>query len=79
MDGRRRRSIKEGFDLGIGFAGFFAAAFFVITVVYEVLRMEAVGWAITTVVFAALAGIFWLARREMLRRIDAETVEIDED
>jgi hypothetical protein len=48
MDGRRRRSVKEGFDLGIGFFGLFAAAFFVITLVYEVLRKDALGWAVTT-------------------------------
>ncbi|MGN6445922.1 hypothetical protein [Amnibacterium sp.] len=75
-DDRRRRSIKEGFDLGLGFFGLFTAAFFVITLVYEILRMEALGWAITTLVFALLVAGIWFARREVLRRIDQQ---IDQD
>jgi hypothetical protein len=70
MDGRRRRSVKEGFDLGIGFFGLFTAAFFVITLVYEVLRKDALGWALTTLVFAAIVAVLRFGRREALRRID---------
>jgi hypothetical protein len=70
MDGRRRRSIKEGFDLGIGFFGLFTAAFFVITLVYEILRMEALGWALTTLLFGALVAALWFGRRAVLRRFD---------
>ena len=76
MDGRRRRRIKEGFDLGVGFFGFFAAAFFVITLVYEVLGMDALAWSITTLLFAALVAGIWFLRREVLRRID-QRVEQD--
>jgi membrane protein implicated in regulation of membrane protease activity len=72
MDGRRRRAYKEGFDLAVGFFGFFAAAFFVITLVYEVLRQDALGWALATLVFAGLVAAFWFGRREVLRRIDQE-------
>ncbi len=78
MDQRRRRSIKEGFDLGIGFFGLFAAAFFVITFVYEVLRKDALGWALTTLVFAALVAGLWFLRRATLRRAD-ERERIEED
>jgi hypothetical protein len=74
MDGRRRRSIKEAFDLGIGFFGLFTAAFFVITLVYELLRMEALGWALTTLVFGVLVVALWFGRRAVLRRFD-ERVE----
>jgi hypothetical protein len=77
MDGRRRRSIKEAFDLGIGFFGFFTAAFFLITLVYEVLHMNALGWAITTLVFAALVAGLWFLRREVLRHADHQRVEQD--
>ena len=70
MDGRRRRSVKEGFDLGMGFFGLFAAAFFVITLVYEVLRKDALGWALTTLVLAAVTAAFWFGRRAVLRRLD---------
>ena len=75
MDGRRRRSVKEGFDLGIGFFGLFAAAFFVITLVYEVLRRDAIGWALATLVFDAIVAALWLGRREALRRIDERDAE----
>ena len=75
MDGRRRRSVKEGFDLGIGFFGLFAAAFFIITLVYEVLRQDALGWALATLVFAALVAALWFGRREALRRIDERDLE----
>lgn len=70
MDGRRRRSVQEAFDLAVGFFGFFAVAFCAITLVYELLRKDALGWALTTLVFAALAVAAWLGRREALRRID---------
>ena len=72
MDERRRRSIKEGFDLSLGFFGLFAAAFFVITFVYEVLRKDALGWALATLVFAALVAGLWFLRREVLRRADQD-------
>lgn len=77
MDGRRRRSIKEGFDLGIGFFGFFAVAFCVITLVFEVLRQDALGWALGTLVLALItAGIFWI-RQAVLRRLDHAAAESD--
>jgi uncharacterized membrane protein YqjE len=72
MDGRRRRSITEGFDLAIGFFGLFTFAFFVITLVYELLRKDALGWALTTLVFAAVIAGLWFARREVLRRADRD-------
>jgi hypothetical protein len=77
MDGRRRRSIQEAFDLAVGFLGFFTAAFFVITLVTEVLRKDALGWAITTLVLALLVAALWFARRGVLRRIDQQEAEQD--
>ena len=70
MDGRGRRATKERFDLGIGFFGFFTAAFFVITLVCEILRAEAVGWAVTTLILACFTASFWFGRRSALRRFD---------
>jgi hypothetical protein len=70
MDGRRRRRIQEGFDLGIGFLGFFTAAFFVITLVTEVLRRDALAWALTTLVLALMVTATWFGRRAALRRFD---------
>jgi len=70
MDGRRRRSIQEAFDLVVGFFGFFAVAFCIITLVYEVLRKDALGWALATLAFAVLAAGVWFLRREVLRRAD---------
>jgi membrane protein implicated in regulation of membrane protease activity len=78
MDGRRRRSIKEGFDLGIGFLGFFTAAFFVITLVTEVLRKDALGWALTTLVLALAVTALWFGRRAALRRFD-ERAAVNQD
>jgi hypothetical protein len=66
MDGRRRRRIQEGFDLGIGFLGFFTAAFFVT----EVLRRDALAWALTTLVLALMVTATWFGRRAALRRFD---------
>jgi hypothetical protein len=70
MDGRRRRSVQEAFDLVVGFFGFFAVAFCIITLVFEILRQDALGWAITTLVLALCTTAAWFVRREALRRID---------
>jgi hypothetical protein len=70
MDGRGRRSTKERFDLGIGFFGFFAAAFFLITLVAEVRGDPATGWAVVTLVLAVMIASLWFGRRSALRRID---------
>jgi len=78
MDGRRRRTVKEGFDLGLGFFGFFTAAFCVITLVYEILRRDALWWAIATLVLAGVTAALWYGRRAALRRID-DAVGADED
>lgn len=77
MDGRRRRQIKERFDLGIGFFGFFAVAFFLFTLVAEITGAPAVGWALITLLLAVMVTSLWLGRRKALRRhdeLDAQTV-----
>lgn len=79
MDGRRRRSVKEGFDLGVGFFGFFTAAFCVITLVYEVLRQDALGWALGTLVLGLVTAAIWWSRQAVLRRMDRAAAEIEQD
>jgi hypothetical protein len=71
MDGRGRRRTKERFDLGIGFLGFFGVAFFLITLVSEIRGDAAVGWAVITLLLAAMVTSLWFGKRKALRRIDA--------
>ena len=78
MDGRRRRRIKEGFDAGIGFLGFFTAAFFVITLVTELMRQDALAWALTTLVLALGVTAMWFGRRAALRRFDERAAAGDD-
>lgn len=76
MDGRGRRRTKERFDLGIGFLGFFAVAFFLFTLVAEIRGDQAVGWATITLLLALMITSLWFGRRKALRRhdeLDAET------
>ena len=70
MDGRGRRQTKERFDLGIGFLGFFAVAFFLFTLVAEIRGDQAVGWAVITLLLAAMVASLWFGKRKALRRID---------
>lgn len=70
MDGRGRRQTKERFDLGIGFLGFFGVAFFLITLVAEIRGDAAVGWAVITLLLAAMVTSLVLGKRKALRRID---------
>ncbi len=50
MDGRRRRDLKETFDLGLGFIGFFAVAFVAITLYLEITKADALISALTALV-----------------------------
>ena len=80
MDGRRRRRVKEAFDLGVGFLGFFTAAFFVITLGYEIARQDALGWALTTLVLALATAGMWLGRRAALQHVDRlDRIELGTD
>ena len=79
MDGRRRRQIKERFDLGIGFLGFFAVAFFVFTLVAEITGAAAVGWALITLLLALMIASLWFGRRKALRQLDELDAQIVND
>jgi hypothetical protein len=54
---------REGLDIVIGIVGFFAAAFFVVTVVAELTRTDALGWALTLLVLVLALGALLLLRR----------------
>jgi hypothetical protein len=68
MDGRRRREVKETFDLGLGFVGFFTLAFFAITLFLELTGRDALIAALTTLALALLLTALWVLRRRMLGR-----------
>jgi Flp pilus assembly protein TadB len=50
-------------DVGIGIIGFFAFAFLVVTVVAELTGADALGWALTLLVFVLILGALVMARR----------------
>jgi hypothetical protein len=79
MDGRRRRRIKERFDYGVGFFGFFTVAFFIITLVHQIVGLDSLAWAVTTLVLGVVVGLLLFARRETLRRVDLEPEEVVEE
>ncbi|MFF2050123.1 hypothetical protein ACFVU2_00855 [Leifsonia sp. NPDC058194] len=57
---------REAVDVGIGFVGFFAFAFFVITLVCELTGQPALIWALVTLVLVLLLVALWQARRRIL-------------
>ncbi|WP_246846334.1 hypothetical protein [Humibacter ginsenosidimutans] len=59
---------REVLDVFIGAVGFFAFAFFVITVVCELTGRDALGWALTLLAFVLLLAALIAARRRMTRR-----------
>jgi uncharacterized membrane protein len=68
----RRRQIQELFDLGVGFFGFFSAAFLLITLLLEILRRDALATAVTTLVMVVITVVLWRTRRAVLARLDAQ-------
>lgn len=56
---------REGLDIVIGIVGFFAATFFVVTVVAELTRTDALGWALTLLVLVLVLTALLLIRRRM--------------
>ncbi|WP_025158083.1 hypothetical protein [Leifsonia aquatica] len=57
---------REAVDVGLGFVGFFAVAFFVITLVCELTGEPALTWALITLVLVLLFVALWQARRRIL-------------
>jgi protein-S-isoprenylcysteine O-methyltransferase Ste14 len=52
-------------DVGIGLVGFFAFVFLIVTVVSELTGADALGWALTLLVFVIALGLLWRARIRM--------------
>jgi LPXTG-motif cell wall-anchored protein len=50
-------------DVGIGIIGFFTFAFLVVTVAAELTGADALGWALTLLVFVLILGALLMARR----------------
>jgi membrane associated rhomboid family serine protease len=69
LSSNEERDPRETLDLFIGGAGFFTAAFFVITVLYEVTGQDALGWALALLGFVVLLALMLTARHRMTRRM----------
>jgi membrane protein implicated in regulation of membrane protease activity len=54
-------------DLLIGFTGFFAIMFFIITVVCELTGQPALAWALVLLVLVIVLALLWRRRRRILR------------
>jgi membrane protein implicated in regulation of membrane protease activity len=70
MEDRKRKKSLERIDLGIGFAGFFVIAFFVMTLITELTGGNAVGTAIPTLLAAVVIYSLWRLRRRVQSRDD---------
>lgn len=67
----------EVVDVGIGFVGFFAFAFLVITAACELTGQPALGWAVTTLVLVLALIALWQGRRRILAaRLRAEEARL---
>jgi hypothetical protein len=66
--GRRRQSGIQTYDLGIGFFGFFAVAFFVISLSFQITGMDPIWASASALVSLALVGILWYFRRRFILR-----------
>ena len=71
------RDPRETLDVFIGAVGFFAFAFFVITVVCELTGQDALGWALTLLAFVVLLAVLIAARRRMTTRRDRARASAD--
>jgi hypothetical protein len=70
MDGRRRREVKEAYDIGLGFVGFFTLVFFAWTLYTEIKGEDALVSALTTLVLFLIELSLWLLRRRSLNRAE---------
>jgi predicted RND superfamily exporter protein len=55
----------EGVDILIGIVGFFAFAFLIVTVVAELTRTDALGWALTLLALVLVLASLLLIRRRV--------------
>jgi predicted RND superfamily exporter protein len=65
---KRNTDVLDTVDVGIGIIGFFAFAFFVITVISELTGTDALGWAMALLAFVLILTALLLTRRNITRR-----------
>jgi hypothetical protein len=65
------RDPRETLDVFIGAVGFFTAAFFAITVLFEVTGQDALGWALALLAFVVILALLLTARHRMTVRMHA--------
>lgn len=62
----RRGNRVETLDVFIGGVGFFTFAFVAITVVCELTGTDALGWALTSLLFLVILGSMLMSRRRLV-------------
>ncbi|GAA2750266.1 hypothetical protein [Amnibacterium kyonggiense] len=68
MDARRRRQGVDTYDLGLGFFGFFAVAFFAVSLFLQVTGRDPIWASLAAIVSFAILGAVWLFRRRYIAR-----------
>ena len=61
----RRNDPRYYVDVGIGFVGFFAFVFLVVTIVSEFTGAAALGWALTLLALVIVLALLWRTRIRM--------------
>jgi hypothetical protein len=70
-DRRRRQQYRTGlqtYDLGVGFFGFFAVAFFAVSLFLQVTGRDPIWASLSALASFAVVGLIWLFRRRFLLR-----------
>jgi Flp pilus assembly protein TadB len=76
----RRNDPREYLDVGLGFVGFFAAAFVIITAVCELTGQPALAWALVSLALVVVFILLLQARRRMAAaRLRAEEARAAQD
>jgi uncharacterized membrane protein len=76
MDDRRRRRSIETYDLGLGFFGFFAVAFFAVSLFLQVTGRDPIWASFSAIVSFAILGAVWLFRRRFIARTGRSEDEV---
>jgi hypothetical protein len=71
MSSGSQRDPRETLDVFIGAVGFFTAALFVITVLFEVTGQDALGWALALLAFVVVLALLLTARHRITLRMHA--------
>jgi hypothetical protein len=66
--GGQPRQLAETYDLGVGFFGFFAVAFFGVSLFLQITGRDPIWASLSCIVSFAVLGLIWLFRRRFLNR-----------